>query len=154
MTAMKLFGSSGIRRVVDREFLQLTFGIGLAAGNLYPSVVIGCDTRTSSEAMRYAFLSGLLSAGAQASYAGVVPTPTIAYVARHFDAGAMITASHNPPEYNGVKLINPDGSAFDADQRDRVEYFVSAEKAETAPWEEIGGCAAFEAAADGPSYCR
>jgi phosphoglucosamine mutase len=145
---MNLFGSSGIRRVVDREFLRLTFEIGLAAGNLYPSLVIGCDTRTSSEAMRYALLSGLLSAGASASYAGVVPTPTIAYAARHFDAGAMITASHNPPEYNGVKLVNPDGSAFDADQRAEIENLVSAASARTARWDEIGECAALPTAVD------
>ena len=135
---MKLFGSSGIRGVVDKEFLQLTFEIGLAVGNSYRSVIIGCDTRTSSDAVRYAFLSGLLSAGATASYAGVTPTPTLAYATRHFEAGAMITASHNPPEYNGIKLTNPDGSAFDSAQREHVEEMVSTKSSRTAHWEEIG----------------
>ena len=137
---MKLFGSSGIRRVVDREFLQLTFDIGLAVGNSYHSVVLGCDTRTSSDAMRYAFLSGLLSTGAAAAHAGVIPTPTLAYATRHFEAGAMITASHNPPQYNGIKLINPDGSAFDSTQREQVEQMVSTQSSKTARWEEIKNC--------------
>ena len=137
---MKLFGSSGIRRVVDREFLQLTFDIGLAVGNSYHSVVLGCDTRTSSDAMRYAFLSGLLSTGAAAAHTGVIPTPTLAYATRHFEAGAMITASHNPPQYNGIKLINPDGSAFDSAQREQVEQMVSTKSSKTARWEEIKNC--------------
>jgi len=143
---MKLFGSSGIRRVVDKEFLRLTFEIGLATGHLYPSVVVGCDTRTSSDVMRYAFLSGLLSAGATASYAGVVPTPTIAYATRNFKAGAMITASHNPPQYNGIKLVNPDGSAFDADQRRQIEEMVSEGNVQTAHWQKISNCGFYKGA--------
>jgi len=145
---MKLFGSSGIRSVVDKEFLQLTFEIGQALGNSYHSVLIGCDTRTSSDAMRYAFLSGLLSAGATASYAGIVPTPTLAHATKHFEAGAMITASHNPPQYNGIKLTNPDGSAFDAAQREQIEERVSAKSSQTAPWEEIGKCQDYPGAID------
>jgi len=137
---MKLFGSSGIRKVVDKEFLQLAFEIGLAAGSSYRSLIMGCDTRTSSDALRYAFLSGLLSSGARASYAGVLPTPTIAYATRKFEAGAMITASHNPPQYNGIKLINPDGSAFDSAQRQQVEQLVSAKSTRTATWDEIRQC--------------
>jgi phosphoglucosamine mutase len=136
-----LFGSSGIRAVVDKAFLQLAFEVGLAVGASYRSVVVGCDTRTSGDAVRYAFLSGLLSAGASASYAGVAPTPTIAYAARGFEAGAMITASHNPPEYNGIKLVNPDGSAFDAAQREQIEAAVYSKSAGTAPSERFGQCA-------------
>ena len=96
---MHLFGSSGIRGVVDREFLQRTHEIGLVLGNLYRSVIVGCDTRTSSDAMKFAFLSGLLAAGAQATDTGVVTTPTLAYASWHFHAGAMITASCSPPEW-------------------------------------------------------
>ncbi|UCG84507.1 MAG: phosphoglucosamine mutase [Dehalococcoidia bacterium] len=137
---MKLFGSSGIRRVVDREFLQLVFDIGLATGSSYRSLLVGNDTRTSSEAVRYALLSGLLSGGAEVACAGVIPTPTLAYAARHFEAGAMITASHNPPQYNGVKLVNPDGSAFDPAQRSQIEQLVAEGSAQTAQWEQIKQC--------------
>ena len=137
---MTLFGSSGIRRVVDKDFLRLAFEVGLATGGTCRSVVTGCDTRTSGDAVRYAFLSGLLSAGADAFHASVVPTPTLAYGARHFEAGAMITASHNPPEYNGIKLVNPDGSAFDSDQRAQIEAAVSAGSSSTAHWAEMKRC--------------
>jgi len=143
---VELFGSSGIRRVVDKEFLQLTFEVGLVTGSSYHSVVVGCDTRTSNDAMRCAFLSGLLSAGATASYAGVIPTPTLAYATRQFDAGAMITASHNPPQYNGIKLVNPDGSAFDPAQRGQIEKAVSERSSRVTHWEKITECTPYAGA--------
>lgn len=142
----KFFGSSGIRDVVDKEFLQLMFEVGLAVGNSYSPAVIGCDTRTSSDAVKYAFLSGLLYTGASASDAGLVPTPTLAYAARNFETGAMVTASHNPPQYNGIKLVNPDGSAFDSPQRDKIEKTLSAKYFKVASWENMARCAAFAGA--------
>jgi len=144
----KLFGSSGIRDIVDREFLQLMFGVGLTVGNSCSSAVIGCDTRTSSDAVKYAFLSGLLSVGASASDAGIVPTPTLAYASRHFEVGAMVTASHNPPQYNGIKLVNPDGSAFDSAQRDKVESILSARSFKLASWENMAKCTAYAGAVE------
>jgi phosphoglucosamine mutase len=137
---MRLFGSSGIREVVTRDLLQLMFEVGLAVGNSCRSTVIGCDTRTSSEAVKYSFISGLLAAGAQASDAGALPTPTLAYAARDFDAGAIITASHNPPQYNGVKLVNPDGSAFDSAQRDKIEKAISRKSFQLSPWQQMKNC--------------
>ena len=145
---MKLFGSSGIRDVVDSEFLQLMFEVGLAVGNSCSSAVIGCDSRTSSDAVKYAFLSGLLSGGAAASDAGLVPTPTLAYSSRHFEVGAMVTASHNPPQYNGIKLVNPDGSAFDSAQRDKVESMLSSRSFKLASWENIAKCSAYAGAVE------
>ena len=144
----KLFGSSGIRDIVNKEFLQLMFEVGLAVGNSCSSAVIGCDTRTSSDAVKYAFLSGLLSAGAPASDAGIAPTPTLAYASRHFDVGGMVTASHNPPQYNGIKLVNPDGSAFDSAQRDKVERMLSAKSFKLAPWENMTKCTAYAGAVE------
>ena len=145
---MKLFGSSGIRDVVDKEFLQLMFAVGLAVGNSCSSALIGCDSRTSSDAVKYAFLSGLLSGGAAASDAGLVPTPTLAYSSRHFEVGAMVTASHNPPQYNGIKLVNPDGSAFDSAQRDKVESMLSAKSFKLVSWESMGRCTAYAGAVE------
>ena len=144
----KLFGSSGIRNIVDKEFLQLMFEIGLAVGNSCPSAVIGCDSRTSGDAVKYAFLSGLLSVGASAADAGLVPTPTLAYAARDFAAGAMVTASHNPPQYNGIKLVNPDGSAFDSAQRGKVERTLSAKSFKLASWEKMAKCTAYPGAVE------
>ena len=121
---MELFGTSGIRRIADRSLVELALKVGMAVGEVYGNIVIGCDTRTSSDAIKHAFISGVLTAGARCCNAGLIPTPTVALAAGEFQAGAMITASHNPPEYNGIKLINPDGSAFDADQQERIEEMV------------------------------
>lgn len=140
---MKLFGSSGIRRVVDKEFLRLVSEIGLAVGSLYKSILIGQDTRISGDAMKSSFLSGLLSTGATATDAGIAPTPTVAYASRNYQAGVIITASHNPPEYNGIKLVNPDGSAFDSDQRNQLEDLISNKSGKATNLENKGACSSY-----------
>jgi phosphoglucosamine mutase len=94
---MGLFGTSGIRAIVDSWLLETALKVGLAVGSLNKRVVVGGDTRTSSAAIKQAALAGLLAGGARSYDAGVLPTPTLALVARGFDAGVMITASHNPP---------------------------------------------------------
>jgi len=134
---MRLFGTSGIRGIVDKKLVDLVFKVGLAVGKIHGNVVVGSDTRTSGDVMKHALLSGLLAAGARCSDAGVVPTPTIAFITREFDAGVMITASHNPPEYNGVKLWNPDGSSFDAFQQAQIEEMILNNSLSVAPWTEI-----------------
>ncbi len=143
---MRLFGTSGIRAIADREFIELAFRVGLAIGSVYGKVVVGCDSRTTSEAMKYSLVSGLLTIGARCSVAGLVPTPTLALAGREFDAAAMITASHNPPEYNGIKLLNPDGSAFNRNQREQIEDMVFNEYFPRTPWHEIKNCATYELA--------
>lgn len=134
---MRLFGTSGIRAVFDRDLLDLAFRVGLAVGRNHSNVVVGTDTRTSGDAMKDAVISGLLAAGDTCRDAGVAPTPTLAFVTREFDAGVMVTASHNPPEYNGIKLLNPDGSSFDSAQQEQIEEAILAESFDVAPWEDI-----------------
>ncbi len=134
---MRLFGTSGIRGIADNKLIQLALKVGLAVGKTYGSVVVGSDTRTSSDAMKHALISGLLAAGARSCDAGVLPTPTLALAAREFDAGAMITASHNPPQYNGIKLLNPDGSAFNSYQQEQIEESVLGNSFSVARWDEI-----------------
>jgi len=141
-----LFGTSGIRRIVDEELVQLALKVGLVAGGIYPDVVVGCDTRTSGGAIKHALLSGLLSAGSRCCDAGTVPLPTLAYAARGYHAGAMITASHNPPEYNGIKLINADGSAFDSGQQGQIEKAVAASAFAASRWQDIDGGSAYGSA--------
>ena len=145
---MQLFGTSGIRGVIDNNLIQLILKVGLAVGKIYPSVVVGCDTRTSSNALKHAFISGLLVAGSRGYDARVTPTPTLALAAREFDAGAMITASHNPAEYNGIKLLNPDGSAFNSYQQKQVEETILDVSFSTAPWDEIKSSSIYERAAE------
>jgi len=134
---MSLFGTSGIRRIADGDLIDLALKVGMAVGQDYESVAVGCDTRTSSDAVKHAFISGLLMAGSRGYDIGVVPTPTLALAAGEYEAGAMITASHNPPEYNGIKLLNPDGSAFDAGQQQQIEEMVSNGSPDIAQWSDI-----------------
>ena len=145
---MQLFGTSGIRRLADKNLIQLALRVGLAVGKVYGSVVVGSDTRTSSDAMKHALISGLLAAGSRSCDAGVIPTPTLAFAAREFDAGAMITASHNPPEYNGIKLLNPDGSAFDSYQRKQVEGMILDGSLSVALWDKIKSSSIYSGAVD------
>ena len=134
---MRLFGTSGIRRLFDSNLVYLALKVGLAAGKIHGNVVVGGDTRTSSPVLKHALISGLLAAGARCEDAGMVPTPTLAFATRKFDTGAMITASHNPPEYNGIKLLNPDGSSFGSGQQKRVEEMILTDSLDTALWDRI-----------------
>ncbi|MDO8472551.1 MAG: phosphoglucosamine mutase, partial [Dehalococcoidia bacterium] len=122
---MELFGSSGFRAIVDRDFMDIAFRFGFAIGSTARSALVATDTRTSADAVKFCVISGLLASGCKAFDGGIMPTPTLALNCRDFDAGVMITASHNPPQYNGIKPWNPDGSAFDTLQRHRIERLVS-----------------------------
>jgi len=135
---MKLFGTSGIRKIADSSLVELALKAGMAAGQLYGDMVIAGDTRTSSNAVKYAFISGALITGADCTDVGLVPTPTLAIAAEKYRAGVMITASHNPPEYNGLKLINPDGSAFNSAQQSQIEEMISAASYASAKWDAFG----------------
>ena len=129
------FGSSGIRGIVNQEITsESALRIGRAVGTEMGSVVIGHDTRTSAEMIEYAVISGLLSMGCKVTRVGMVATPTLAYAARDYDCGIMITASHNPPEYIGVKLFNPDGMAFDSAQQKIIEQLIEDEDIRLASW--------------------
>jgi phosphoglucosamine mutase len=134
---MQLFGTSGVRRLADRDLVTLALRVGLAVGSIYPNVVIARDTRTSGSALRHIVAGGMLAAGARCSDAGVLPTPTLAFAARDFAAGVMMTASHNPPQYNGIKLLNPDGSAFSPAQQEQIERLVNREDAVATAWDRM-----------------
>ncbi|MFQ5910058.1 MAG: phosphoglucosamine mutase [Thermoplasmata archaeon] len=136
---MGLFGTSGIRGTVgDRITIGLFQRIGQAVGTEFEDCVVGHDTRTSSEMLETAFISGSLSTGGNCLLAGMVSTPTLAWAARDHSCGAMITASHNPPEYNGIKLWNPSGLSFDASQRARIEELVERGRFPKPSWKDVG----------------
>jgi phosphoglucosamine mutase len=135
---MKLFGSSGIRGLALSEItLDLVQNLGCVLGSSHNSVVIGHDPRTTGPLFANALISGLLSTGCEVGTTGMVSTPTLAYATRKFDCGVMITASHNPPQYNGLKFINPDGSGFGISQMEEIETMLSEEKSRKANWDEI-----------------
>ena len=92
-------------------------------------------------------VAGETCAGADSYDAGMIPTPTLARAAKDFNCGVMITASHNPPDYNGVKLWNPDGSAFNTNQMDAVEEKIN-DRWHTAVWDAVGNLSSFEGAID------
>ncbi|MFA5771449.1 MAG: phosphoglucosamine mutase [Thermoplasmata archaeon] len=136
---MKLFGSSGIRGVVNKEITPaLAIKIGRAVGSAHKKVVVGWDPRTSNELFANAVTSGLLSMGADVFSVGMVSTPTLAHAGRKFDCGLMITASHNPSEYNGFKLWNPDGLAFNTEQMMEIEDIILNKETNHSNWNAIG----------------
>jgi phosphoglucosamine mutase len=145
---MSLFGSSGIRALYSKDLLNTAFRVGLAAGKNRKNVILGRDTRTSGDAMKHAVMAGLLASGAKCSDAGIIPTPTLAYAAREFSAGIMLTASHNPPEYNGLKLFNPDGSSFDSLQQAQIEHALADDEGAALKWEEAKAGSVFTGAAE------
>ena len=136
---MGLFGSSGVRGIVNKEMTpELAASIGLAVGSGCESVVIGMDSRTSGPMIEAAVMSGIMSTGCDVHLAGLVTTPTLAEAARKKDCGVMVTASHNPPEYAGIKLWNPDGMGFGAAQSEAIEKLISSKKFKLASWDNIG----------------
>ncbi len=136
---MKLFGSSGIRGKFNEAITpELVCRIGQAVGNLYDEVVVGWDARTTSPLLSNAVISGLLAAGSDVYIAGMVSTPTLAHAAKELKAGIMITASHNPPTDNGVKLWNPDGSSFGSLQMEEVEELLLEKGISSVAWDEVG----------------
>lgn len=136
---MGLFGSSGIRGVVnDMMTPELALKAGRALGLIHKRVVVGRDPRTSGPMLENALVAGLLAGGAQVARVGLVSTPTLAHAARDYDCGVMVTASHNPPEYNGLKFWNPDGMAFSLRQQDELEQLIEG-TVKGVGWDAMGG---------------
>ncbi|MFH0967522.1 MAG: phosphopentomutase/phosphoglucosamine mutase [Methanobacteriota archaeon] len=116
-----LFGSSGIRRPYNQDLITLALQVGMVVGSRADSALIGRDCRTTGPALADAITAGLCSVGANVLSGGIAPTPSIAYCCRESNAACMVTASHNPEPYNGLKLFNPDGSSFSATQQEEIE---------------------------------
>jgi len=136
---MKLFGSSGIRGLANRDFTpELAMKLGRVLGARHRDVVVGRDVRVSGSMLQNALTAGLLSSGARVTDIGVVSTPTLAYSTRDHDCGVILTASHNPAPYNGVKLWNPDGRAFDSARQEQIEKDMDSGEPHRAGWGETG----------------
>jgi phosphoglucosamine mutase len=134
----KYFGSSGIRGIANKEITpQLALKFGLAMGSIYPEVVIAHDPRISSKMIENAVIAGLLSAGSKVVKIGMVPTPTLAIASKNYSCGIMITASHNPAQYIGMKVFK-DGVSFDTEQQEEIENSLRKEKWRCASWENTG----------------
>ncbi len=127
----KLFGTSGIRGKIGQEItLDLAVNIGMAiatyVGGKGYNIVLGYDSRTSSEMFENAITAGILRCGCNVLKLGMSPTPLVGYATMKLEAsaGIMITASHNPPEYNGIKLWNTNGMAYKQEQERSVEKII------------------------------
>lgn len=130
----KLFGTDGIRGVANMTLTcDLAFRTGQAAAislakakNAQPTVVIGMDTRISSDMLENALLAGLCSCGCNAVRLGVIPTPAVAYLTLfyHADAGIVISASHNPYEYNGIKMFSSEGFKLNDALEEEIEELI------------------------------
>ncbi len=131
MHTRRLFGTSGIRGVVNHDLSpDFCRQIASAIGTTLPpasTVCIGTDTRISRDVIKEAITAGLLSCSINVVDLGILPTPALALVTREssFAAGIMVTASHNPPEFNGIKLFNGNSLGYDRAQEVRIEtaYF-------------------------------
>lgn len=129
----RLFGTDGVRGVANRDLgPELAVALGRAAARVLagggrPRVLVGRDTRVSGEMLESALAAGLASAGADVIRAGIVPTPAVAFLVRHMgvDAGAMISASHNPVPDNGIKFFDGSGYKLTDDVEDRIESLLN-----------------------------
>lgn len=129
----RMFGTDGVRGVANTELTpELAFKLGragayvLTEGTHKPKILVGMDTRISGQMLESALVSGILSVGAEAVCVGIVPTPAIAYLTRKYnaDAGVMISASHNPVEYNGIKFFDSKGYKLKDEIEDRIQYVI------------------------------
>lgn len=131
----RLFGTDGVRGIAGTELTcELAMHIGRAAAVVLtkhtshkPRLVIGKDTRLSSDMLEAAMVAGICSVGADVEILGVIPTPAVAYLVKKYkaDAGVMISASHNPVEFNGIKLFNADGYKLSDSLEDEIEDIVN-----------------------------
>ncbi len=130
----KLFGTDGIRGVANETLdCRLAYRVGQAAAisltkkpGVKPSVVIGKDTRISSDMLEGALIAGLTASGCNVVRLGVIPTPGVAYltVKLHADAGVVISASHNPFEHNGIKMFSGEGFKLSDALEEEIESLI------------------------------
>ena len=141
MCKKRIFGTFGVRREANKEMNpEFASKIGASYGTVVQgTVAIGGDTRTSTPMLKHAITAGLLSSGCDVVDLGILPTPAIQYAVRnYYDAGIIITASHNPPHDNGIKLVDEYGIGTSDETEIKVEELYFNEKPKRASWNEIG----------------
>jgi phosphomannomutase/phosphoglucomutase len=140
MSKRRLFGTFGVRRVanevLDPEFASLLAGsFGSLVGR---RIAVGGDTRTSTPMIKHAIIAGLLSVGCEVVDLGILPTPAVQYATRnYFDGGIIVTASHNPPKYNGIKFVDEFGIGISEDMDIGVEELYFNKNPKRVSWDKI-----------------
>lgn len=130
----RMFGTDGVRGVANEELTPLlAMQLGQAGAYILskenkhkPTIMVGCDTRLSGDMLANALMAGACSVGANCVYLGVLPTPAVAYLTRKYkvDAGVMISASHNPMEFNGIKFFDEHGYKLPDALEDEIEELI------------------------------
>ncbi len=139
----KLFGTSGVRGIVN-EFLtpELALKVGMAAASVSKAktAIVAADTRVTGPLIETALVAGLTACGVNTCNVGVLPTPVLAYLTKMLvaDVGFMITASHNPPQYNGIKIFSNDSLSYADELQGTVEQRIAEGNFELADWRSIG----------------
>lgn len=133
----RLFGTDGVRGIANEELTpQLAMQLGQAGAYVLtkenahkPTIMVGCDTRISGDMLANALMAGVCSVGANAVYVGIVPTPAVAYLTKKYkvDAGVVISASHNPVEFNGIKFFDGDGYKLPDALEDEIEALIKSD---------------------------
>ncbi len=139
----KLFGSSGVRGLANVDLtptLALKVSLAVAAHTKAKRAIIARDTRVSGNMIEDSLITGLVSSGVNVFLAGIVPTPVLAYATKAFrvKVGFMITASHNPPQYNGIKLFNGKSLAYNDKDQESIEKNITQANFSLADWRCLG----------------
>lgn len=142
-SVQRLFGTNGVRGVVNSSAMDCMFAmrLGMAIGTfMNGSVMIATDARTSNDMLKAACASGIMATGCEVIDCGVVPTPTIQYAVKNHRVagGVMVTASHNPPEFNGIKCIDPDGTEMSRTNEETIERIYHTGEFRRADWTLVG----------------
>ena len=144
MSSRKLFGTNGIRGLVNVELTpEMAIKVGASIGTFFgkeKNLLLGYDARTSGPMFAKAVVSGLTATGCNVFVAGMAPTPSLQFAVKNhkLDGGVIITASHNPPEYNGIKVIWSDGIETSHEQEVEIENIYFDNKIVFAPWDKLG----------------
>jgi len=126
----RMFGTDGVRGIANKDLTsEMAYNLGragayvLTEGAHKPKILVGKDTRISGDMLESALVAGILSVGAEAIILGVIPTPAVAHLTRKYgaDAGVMISASHNPVEYNGIKFFDNNGYKLPDELEDEIQ---------------------------------
>ena len=131
----RLFGTDGVRGIANEELTPLlAMQLGQAGAYVLtkekahkPTIMVGCDTRISGDMLANALMAGACSVGANCVYVGILPTPAVAYLTQKYkvDAGVVISASHNPVEFNGIKFFDADGYKLPDALEDEIESLIT-----------------------------
>jgi len=143
-----LFGTNGIRGVVNQELTpEFVVRVGVAIGTYFGGgdILVGYDSRTSGAILSRAIIAGLASTGCNVLDGGCAPTPALQYAVKHFglDGAVIVTASHNPPEYNGIKVVADDGVEISREEEIRIEKIFFEEGFVRREWKGLGKIATF-----------